>query len=40
MECAAAGETIREVTFACFGDDVLATYRDELARRSPSAAGR
>ena len=39
LECTAARETIREVTFACFGEDVLAAYRAELARRSPSRAG-
>jgi O-acetyl-ADP-ribose deacetylase (regulator of RNase III) len=33
-----ADETIREVTFACFGDDALAVYLAELSQRSPSRA--
>ena len=40
QECTAADETIRNVTFACFGDDVLAAYRAELAPHSTSRAER
>jgi len=40
QECAAAESSIREVTFACFGEDVLAAYRSALAPCPPSATGR
>jgi len=30
--CTATGDAIREITFACFGDDVFAAYRNELDR--------
>jgi O-acetyl-ADP-ribose deacetylase (regulator of RNase III) len=33
--CAVADAAIREVTFACFGEDVLAAYQAELAQRAP-----
>lgn len=39
-ECTAGESPIREVTFACFGEAVLAAYQAELAQPPPSPATR